>query len=264
MDPVAQGRQGAAGRRSIGRVQDEQADFITGPLDDAPSVSLRLRSPCQGESPVPLREAQNPPNSLNVLREAEGGHRGELADTAIPEPAVERLAGVLDEKDAVPPACLVQDIHRIGNPVQVRGHHRLQARPGALIHFRGIQVARCGVERTHHRHQACRQDREEDHVVVDRRDQDAIPWSQPLAESEVESETTRRDVQRLPVITPAEELLDSARGARHGAVSSEPAASSRAFRACRRILHRSRASTSRSGRCSRTHNFASRSFAVQR
>ena len=261
---MAQGRQAAAGSRSIGRVPEEQADAITRPPRNAPPVNLRLRPPGQRKPPVPLREAQNPTHAVDVLREAESGHRGNLADAVIPEAAVERLAGVLDEKDAVPPASLIQEIHPIGNTVQIRGHHRLQARPGDVVHRRGIQIARRAVEGTQDGYQACRQDGEEDHVVVDGRDQDAIPRSQPLAESEVESKTTRRDVQRLPVVTPAEELLDSVHGVRHGTVSSESAASSRARRACRRIRHRSRASTSRSGRCCRTQSFVSRSFAVQR
>ena len=131
----------------------------------------------------------------------------------------------------MPPASVVQEIHPIGNPVQVRGHHRLQARPGDVVHRRRVQVAGRGVEGTQHRHEARRQDREEDHIVVNGGEQDAIPGSQPLAKSEVERETTRRDVQRLAAITPAEELLDSLCRDRHGAVSSDRAASSRALRA---------------------------------
>src|SRR2546430_14962451 len=70
----------------------------------------------------------------------------------------------------------------------------------------GPAGSRARIHRTEDWNEAGRQDREEDPIVVHRGHEHAIPKPKPLSKGEVESQTARRELQRLGPVTASEEF----------------------------------------------------------
>src|SRR6266853_898214 len=148
---------------------------------NGPIADLLCGSAFQCLAPGSLCESQDAPNSTNVLGQAVGGHPPELPDASSVKPCVDRVCGVFDEDEVVSPTALVQRIHR-----------------------------------TEDWDEAGRQDREEDHIVVHRGHEQAIPRPKPLSKGEVESQAARREIQRLARVTASEKCLDCSYLVAHG------------------------------------------------
>ena len=86
-------------------------------------------------------EEKDPARSPEVLAHAERGDRPNGADPACTEAAIERVAGVFHEQQAVLLATPFELIHLIGDAVEVGGEYRCQPGPALFIHGTRIEVA---------------------------------------------------------------------------------------------------------------------------
>src|SRR5213594_914980 len=175
---------------------------------NGPIADLLCGAAFQCLAPVSLRESQDAPDSTNVLGQAVGGHPPELPDPSSVKPCVDRVCGVFDEDEVVSLTALVQQIHAVRDTVEVGRQDPSQPGPGCGVDGGGVDVAGARIDRTEDWDEARRQDREEDHIVVHRGHEQAIPRPKPLSKGEVESQAARREIQRLARVPASEECLD--------------------------------------------------------
>src|SRR5712691_11227974 len=194
-----------------------------GPMADLPCGSAR-----QCLAPVSLRESQDAPDSTHVLGQAVGGHAPELPDPPPVKARVDRVGGVFNEQEAVSLTALLQQIHAVRDTVEVGRQYRPQPGPGCGVDRGGVDVSGARIHRTEDWDEARRQDREEDHIVVHRGHEHAIPGPKPLSKGEVESQTARREIQRRAPVTASEEFFDCSHLVAHSHALPDPAHESQA------------------------------------
>src|SRR5439155_13901312 len=175
---------------------------------NGPVANLLCGSARQCLTPARLREGQYAPDSTHVLRQAVGGHPPELPDPSPVKVSVDRVGSVLNEQADVSLTALLQPLHPVRDTVEVGRQDRLQPTPGRGVDGGGVDVSGARIHRTEDWNEARRQDREEDHIVVHRGHEHAIPRPKPFAKGEVESQTARREIHRLAPVSASEKVFD--------------------------------------------------------
>src|SRR5882762_4871632 len=175
---------------------------------NGPITDLLCRSARECLAPASLGESQDAPDSTHVLGQAVGGHPPELPNPSPVKPGVDGVGCVFNEQEVVSLTAFFQQIHPVRDTVQVGRQDGPQPGPGCVVDGGGVDVSGARIHRTEDWDEARRQDREEDHIVVHRGHEHAIPRPEPLSKGEVESQPSRREVQRLAPVTASKEIFD--------------------------------------------------------